>query len=120
MKATSGGLSGCCQKTAASSFQKQYYMRRVTSQPAGQMEKKQPQGSKPVLGSQIIPKTSAQPKMRFAESLVRDKNDAPILAAFLASDANYLMTGDKDLLSIGRKDIVNARAALEIIGKPAK
>ena len=68
----------------------------------------------------IIAKNRAQPKMRLAEPLVRDKKDAPILAAFLASGADYLVTGDKDLLSIGRKDIINARAALEILGKPAK
>jgi len=73
-----------------------------------------------VLGNQMVQKASAQPKMRVAESLVRDKNDAPILAAFLASGADYLVTGDKDLLSIGRKDIINTRTALEILGKPAK
>jgi len=68
----------------------------------------------------LIAKNQAQPKMHLAESLVRDKKDAPILAAFLASGADYLVTGDKDLLSIGRKDIINARVALEILGKPAK
>ncbi len=55
-----------------------------------------------------------------AKTLVRDKDDAPILAAFLASCADYLVTGDKDLLSVGRKEIINSRKALEILGKPAK
>ncbi|MFA6329558.1 MAG: putative toxin-antitoxin system toxin component, PIN family [Candidatus Micrarchaeia archaeon] len=71
-------------------------------------------------GNQIVSKAGTQQEMRVAESLVRDKNDAPILAAFLASGADYLVTGDKDLLSIGRKDIINSRKALEILGKPAK
>ena len=68
----------------------------------------------------MIGKCQAQQKMSLAEPLLRDKKDAPILAAFLASDADYLVTGDKDLLSIGRKDIINARTALQILGKPAK
>ena len=59
-------------------------------------------------------------KYVIARKIVRDKDDVPIFAAFLASDADFLVTGDKDLLSIGRKDIINARAALEILGKPAK
>ncbi len=68
----------------------------------------------------IIAKSQAQPNMRLAEPLVRDRKDAPILAAFLASGADYLVTGDKDLLSIGRKDVINARKALEILSKTAK
>jgi predicted nucleic acid-binding protein len=54
---------------------------------------------------------------RYAKSLVRDEDDVPILAAFLASGADYLVTGDKDLLSVGRRDIITARAALQILSK---
>lgn len=68
----------------------------------------------------VISKMQAEYEMELAGKMVRDTSDVPILAAFLASGADYLVTGDKDLLSIGRKDIINARAALEILGKPAK
>jgi len=70
--------------------------------------------------AEMITKDRAQPKMPLSESLVRDKKDAPILAAFLASGADYLVTGDKDLLSTGRKDVINARTALQILKKTSK
>jgi len=35
-----------------------------------------------------------------AEPLLRDRTDQPVLGTFLASNANYLVTGDKDLLAL--------------------
>lgn len=35
-----------------------------------------------------------------AEPLLRDKADQPVLGTFLAANANYLVTGDKDLLAL--------------------
>jgi len=35
-----------------------------------------------------------------AEPLLRDGADQPVLGTFLASNANYLVTGDKDLLAL--------------------
>lgn len=52
---------------------------------------------------------------------VRDPKDTPILAAAIAGDADYLVTGDDDLLSlrddprIGRLQIVTPREFLESI-----
>jgi uncharacterized protein len=34
------------------------------------------------------------------DPLFRDKTDQPVLGTFLASKANYLVTGDKDLLAL--------------------
>jgi predicted nucleic acid-binding protein len=34
-----------------------------------------------------------------SESLLRDAADQPVLGTFLAANANYLVTGDKDLLA---------------------
>jgi len=34
------------------------------------------------------------------EALLRDKADAPVLGTFVASQADYLITGDKDLLAL--------------------
>lgn len=34
------------------------------------------------------------------EPLLRDEADQPVLGTFLAANANYLVTGDKDLLSL--------------------
>ena len=34
------------------------------------------------------------------ETLLRDGTDLPVLGTFLASNANYLVTGDKDLLAL--------------------
>jgi predicted nucleic acid-binding protein len=70
--------------------------------------------------AQVVHCDKTAHEYEYAKSLVRDEDDVPILAAFLASDADYLVTGDKDLLCIGRKDIINARIALQIMGKPAK
>jgi len=36
----------------------------------------------------------------FAARTIRDKDDAPILAAALALDVDYIITGDKDFLSL--------------------
>lgn len=41
----------------------------------------------------------AKPK----ERRLRDKSDAPVLGTLLASGADYLITGDKDLLALGEK-----------------
>jgi uncharacterized protein len=38
-----------------------------------------------------------------AESRLRDVADQPVLGTFLASNANYLVTGDKDLLALADK-----------------
>ncbi len=46
---------------------------------------------------------------------IRDKNDAHVLAAFKASKADFLVTGDKDLLSLGLPKIITTRKALEIL-----
>ena len=35
-----------------------------------------------------------------SEPLLRDVNDQPVLGTFLAANANYLVTGDKDLLAL--------------------
>jgi predicted nucleic acid-binding protein len=35
-----------------------------------------------------------------SESLLRDAADQPVLGTFLATNANYLVTGDKDLLTL--------------------
>ena len=35
-----------------------------------------------------------------ADPLLRDAADQPVLGTFLASTANYLVTGDKDLLAL--------------------
>jgi putative PIN family toxin of toxin-antitoxin system len=35
-----------------------------------------------------------------AEPLLRDAADQPVLGTFLAANANYLVTGDKDLLAL--------------------
>ena len=35
-----------------------------------------------------------------AEPLLRDEADQPVLGTFLAANANYLVTGDKDLLAL--------------------
>jgi len=37
------------------------------------------------------------------ERRLRDKSDAPVLGTLLASGADYLITGDKDLLALGEK-----------------
>ncbi|MCL2881845.1 MAG: putative toxin-antitoxin system toxin component, PIN family [Coriobacteriia bacterium] len=34
---------------------------------------------------------------------VRDRNDLPVLGTLLASEADYLITGDKDLLALAQK-----------------
>ena len=39
--------------------------------------------------------------VKTAEPLLRDDADQPVLGTFLASKANYLVTGDKDLLALG-------------------
>lgn len=36
--------------------------------------------------------------IQFSEPLLRDPADQPVLGTFLAANANYLVTGDKDLL----------------------
>jgi putative PIN family toxin of toxin-antitoxin system len=41
--------------------------------------------------------------MQTANPLLRDKADQPILGTFLASTANYLVTGDKDLLDLANQ-----------------
>jgi putative PIN family toxin of toxin-antitoxin system len=38
--------------------------------------------------------------LQAAESLLRDEADQPVLGTFLATNANYLVTGDKDLLAL--------------------
>ena len=35
-----------------------------------------------------------------SEPLLRDAADQPVLGTFLAANANYLVTGDKDLLAL--------------------
>ena len=59
---------------------------------------------------------SAMEKYAYAKKILRDKSDAPILAAFMASGADYLVSGDKDLLSLKGKNIITTRQALEILG----
>ena len=51
------------------------------------------------------------------QGVVRDANDDPILACCLEANADYLVTGDNDLLALGAfrgTQIVNAAAFLEI------
>ncbi|PPD39884.1 MAG: putative toxin-antitoxin system toxin component, PIN family [Methylobacter sp.] len=38
--------------------------------------------------------------VKTAEPLLRDKADQPVLGTFLAANADYLVTGDKDLLAL--------------------
>jgi len=38
--------------------------------------------------------------VQVSEPLLRDDADQPVLGTFLASNANYLVTGDKDLLAL--------------------
>ncbi|MEQ1529001.1 MAG: putative toxin-antitoxin system toxin component, PIN family [Methylococcales bacterium] len=38
-----------------------------------------------------------------ADSLLRDAADQPVLGTFLAASANYLVTGDKDLLALSER-----------------
>jgi len=40
---------------------------------------------------------------RERESTLRDEADQPVLGAFLASRAEYLITGDRDLLALSKK-----------------
>jgi len=37
------------------------------------------------------------------EPLLRDEADRPVLGTFLAANANYLVTGDKDLLALSKR-----------------
>lgn len=48
-----------------------------------------------VRGLTIVPKPATVPAVR-----IRDRNDLWVLASALASDAEMLVTGDKDLLSV--------------------
>lgn len=38
-----------------------------------------------------------------SEPLLRDRADQPVLGTFLAANANYLVTGDKDLLALSAR-----------------
>ncbi|MFA5925162.1 MAG: putative toxin-antitoxin system toxin component, PIN family [Methylococcaceae bacterium] len=41
--------------------------------------------------------------VQVAEPLLRDSADQPVLGTFLAAKANYLVTGDKDLLALSAR-----------------
>jgi putative PIN family toxin of toxin-antitoxin system len=51
------------------------------------------------------------------ETHVRDKNDEPILATLIESKANYLVTGDNDLLALDKHyPIITPSAFAELLG----
>ncbi len=52
-----------------------------------------------------------------AEKLIRDKKDAPILAAVMAIGHDYFVSGDKDFEVLGLATHVSASRLLGIIGK---
>lgn len=41
--------------------------------------------------------------IQVSEPLLRDRADQPVLGTFLATTANYLVTGDKDLLALSTR-----------------
>ncbi len=41
--------------------------------------------------------------IQVSEPLLRDRADQPVLGTFLAANANYLVTGDKDLLALSAR-----------------
>jgi putative PIN family toxin of toxin-antitoxin system len=41
--------------------------------------------------------------LQVSEPLLRDRADQPVLGTFLAANANYLVTGDKDLLALSAR-----------------
>lgn len=41
-----------------------------------------------------------------AEPFLRDQADQPVLGTFLAANANYLVTGDKDLLALSARYLI--------------
>jgi len=46
---------------------------------------------------------------------LRDKNDGHVLAAFESSEVDFLVSGDKDLLSLADRKIIPAGKALQIM-----
>ena len=55
--------------------------------------------------------------LREASSLVRDSDDCPIVASALASKPDYLVTGDKDLLTPAIADRMHACRCREYLGR---
>ena len=58
------------------------------------------------------------PAVDHAEKLIRDAKDQPILNAAILADADYILTGDKDFLSLDleRPKCITASEYLEIEG----
>jgi len=48
--------------------------------------------------------------------VLRDKKDLPVLVSCLRSGCDYLVTGDKELLSVKLMASMNARKVLKILG----
>ena len=55
--------------------------------------------------------------IRQARGRIRDEEDLPVLAGFEASDADYLVTGDRDLRQSTSKGITTRRALELLLGK---
>lgn len=77
-----------------------------------------------ILHSHLLPYvTPVQVKKKVEVPLPRDKEDWPVLHCFLASGADYLVTGDRDLLEYpfprsldkGKESIITAKEFLEIL-----
>ncbi|MBI4210641.1 MAG: putative toxin-antitoxin system toxin component, PIN family [Candidatus Diapherotrites archaeon] len=52
-----------------------------------------------------------------AEQLIRDKKDAPILAALMSTGHDYFVSGDKDFEALNLRTHISVRKLLELIGK---
>lgn len=65
------------------------------------------------------PAEAGTPHLAEAERLIRDRSDAPVLAAALASRPDVLVTGDKDFHAIADKlpfEVLTTREALKRLG----
>lgn len=56
-------------------------------------------------------------KVREARGRIRDEGDLPVLAGFEASDADYLVTGDRDLRRSTPRGITTRRALDLLLGE---
>lgn len=70
--------------------------------------------------AQIIEDEAASVELERALAMIRDEDDAPILAALLADPPDYFVTGDKDFLALDGQlgfPVLRTRAMLALLGE---
>lgn len=68
-----------------------------------------------LLAFELVPRTAYRDRVTRAAELVRDPDDAPVLACALAAGVDSLVSGDRDLLVLKAVQGVRIRRTAEVL-----